>query len=262
MTRSTTQTHARTSTLLALLALACASPALAATKESGIADSATLDVTITDATHATLRLSQTWEGTRAADMRQSLDAYFGNGDGRLSPDEVAKVTAAASHDLVNQTYPGILIDGQPSRVETASVTIDGTDTNDTNVALVLHHDVGLAIAMAGADNHTFALTPLWNGTYTLRLPAGLSFGDGSGTQTGGLGAGTQLVSTFGVASQAPAPATPASAPTPSSAAAPTPTPQEVSGPSPPKHRVPAPSAVALLGAIAGAAALAARRRRR
>lgn len=248
--------------LVTLVSLACAAPAHAGAKESGVADHAILELTIVDPTNATLRLTQTWEGMRASAMRQSLDAYFGNGDGLLSADEVAKVTAAASHDLLNQSYPGILVDDQPSRVAAANVAMDGASANDTTTPLVLHHDVTLAIAMGSGESHGLAITPYWNGTYTFALPAGQAFANGAPTQSGTLHAGSQVSASFGVPPPATNETNASATPTPTIVSAPpvTSTPQEASS-SPPARVVPGVPLLAL-GAIVGGVALLARKRRK
>ena len=248
-------------TALLALALLAAAPAAHAAKESGMADHASVDLTILDATSATLKLTQTWEGARAAAMSQSLDAYFGNGDGRLAGDEIAKVTAAASHDLLNQSYPGFLVDAQPSRVTAASVTMDGADANDTTTPLALHHDVTLALSEGSDEHHSLVITPLWNGTYTFTLPSGQAFAGGSGTQTGALHAGAQVSVSFGPPQAAPQNATNETQSVVSAPPVSSTPPQEASGapPSPPRSIPGAP--LAALVAILGGVALLARKRR-
>jgi hypothetical protein len=246
--------------LVAFMALP-ASPANAALspahKATGVADQATLDVTLTSPTTATLRLDQTWEGMRAQDMRQSLDAYFGNGDKTLTPPEIAKVTAAAMHDMANQSYPGILLDGQPSRVEGVAVTLDGAAANDTTTPLTIHHEVQLLETPAAGESHVFALTPLWNGTFAIHVLPGQAFPGGNPTAEGGLVAGNQVLVTFGPAAAAAPTAAPA-APTPAAAAAPTPVPQAVVGP--PHRSVPTLGVGALVAAVVALAFLQRRTR--
>lgn len=258
-------TRNATLVVLAMLSIiAISGPATAGTvKASGVPDSTTLLLTFTNDTSALATLDQNWEGVRGNEMRQSLDAYFGNGDGKLSESEIARIAAAASKDMLAKAWDPLSVDGAAARVASVIVTMDGALGNQTGTRLVIHHAITLTIPSIAGGNHSFALASLWNGTYTIEPPAGLALnGDSkSAPVTGTLMSGNSVPFTLAPPAVVPPPTPVSSTPivTPNESVATT-TP---SGPLlPAKRGIPGPATLSVALALCVAAALLLARRRR
>ncbi|MFA5861087.1 MAG: hypothetical protein WDA16_05270 [Candidatus Thermoplasmatota archaeon] len=244
-----------TPVILALLAISTASSSLASaatTKASGVPDSTALQLSFTNATTILVRLDQKWENARGAEMRQSLDAYFGNGDGKLSFAEISRITAAASNDMRDKTFAPLTVDGAAVRVSNVSVSLSGAEANETGARLSIHHEITLATPPMEGGRHTIALASTWNGTYSIEPPAGLAVNDATspGPVTGPLSSGTSVGFTIAPPTPPPTIVTPAE-----SVAAPAPV-------LPVNHNTPGPTVVSVAIAVGLTALLLAWSRRR
>lgn len=156
-------------TLMTTAALLAAFPTASAE-----ATDATLRIDVTDAQRATAQVEQRWIGKDAASMRQSLDVFFGAGDGTLTEEEVERIRNASQADMVAGSIPFILFDGQPVRVVNATIQMQGAPGSArATEAMSMTHLIELELASANeTTEHTLTVRPIWNGELIVNAPPG------------------------------------------------------------------------------------------
>lgn len=175
------------------------------------------------------RSVQTWEGSNARDMRQSLDAYFGLANKVLDAVEVDHIETASERDLANATLPFLSMGGVAPNITAADVEIEGAEGTVESIAtLSIVHVVEARVPVTEAGMRVVANTP-WNGTLSLRPPEGLVILEGGTGDVANvpLVAGRDAIVSFGPALP-PDVATPE--PQTSASPAETSAPQNVPGP--------------------------------
>ncbi|GEM_PF-6302961 len=232
-------------------------------KERGEPSSTSYDLDFSTPGAATLRVEQVWDGQRGADFRQSLDAYFGNGDGKLAPDEIGHIQSAAVHDMQNQSLPLLTVDGAAATVQSANVTLEGAEGNVSSADPVkMTHSVVLALPPQSGDSRAITFHPVWDGHADLHAPDGQVFvlpGTTQGVAAPGIDVTAQSSVTFTMRPQTAqdqtgAPATPSSGgggsaatPTSNGSGGNASAPQESAKP---PRKVPLPSVALVVGACA------------
>ena len=230
-------------------------------KERGAATNSHASLFFETPSQASLEFDETWDVAHAPAARQSLDAYFGNGDGKLSSAEVQAIMTASADDMTGASSGIFSIDGGNLTVTIANATIDGAD--DPAAPLVIHVHQTLAFpTLDPTQPHTLRVTPLATGDVMIQAPPGFVL---PATDRVPLRAGTPV----DVKIAPPAPPTPSVTATPTPAASPTPSPMPTVSEStaakpatPPKSFVPAPALVLVTITIVGSALLLQRLRRR
>lgn len=193
--------HSLTITLALAAALALSAMPIASAQDGGDAssgdgktdaapDRADFTVELRDATTAVVTVEQHWEGQNAKSFRQSLDVFFGAGDGKLTEDEAARIADATAQDMRNKTLPFVSFDGQSGIVSDVTVDLSGAVGGaSSTTALVMRHVIDVELTPAEGDAHTLTINPIWSGDGEVRVPAGWTV-DGESTATASLTAGS------------------------------------------------------------------------
>jgi hypothetical protein len=249
-------------TLGALVACGLA-PAVAA---QGTATDADLRIEIESPDRAVATVEQRWDGAAAKSMRQSLDVFFGTGDGVLAESEVERIARATETDMRNQTLPFVSFDGQSSRVRDVQLSFEGAAGQaNASTPLVMKHVIRLDLLPGDGEEHTLTVDPLWNGTVHVVAPASWAAqgGNASGNEaTAEMAADTPVTFTF-----VPGAAEPGTRPGGAVGVDGNETPQESTGeggaqPGERPNSIPAGGALVMAAALAVAAMLSGLRRRR
>lgn len=230
-------------------------------QNSGVADEAVVDFTLTADDSATVTIEQRWDGENAKGMRQSLDVFFGAGDGTLAPGEVEDIADASEKDIQGQALPLFTYDDAPVKVRSVDITIHNASGLVTSTDTVrMSHKLELELKPAAGDNHTLTVSPFWDGRIDVHAPEGViivhesGLGSPTGTETrdlgGSLAARTNATLTFAPAPEQTGGSGLAEDPEESTGAAPGKTPNTVPGPG-----------IVLVAAGLGIALLLARRNR-
>lgn len=247
--------------IMAAITITLATLPAAGAQSSGVADEAVVDFTLVDETSATVTIEQRWDGDNAKGMRQSLDVFFGAGDGTLAPSEVEQIAEASEDDVRGQALPLFAFDGAPVKVKEVNISIHNASGPVESFDTVrMTHKLDLELTPAAGENHTLTLSPFWDGRVAIHAPegmvvqgeTGLGSPTGSGTRdlSGSLAARTHTNVTF-----APAPEQTGSG------LAGDPEESVDAGPGQTPNTIPAPGLVALAAGILGVAlALKARRK--
>lgn len=217
--------------VLALALSAFAATGAFAAKTSAVPTDVGIQIEMTAPDHATIHSVQTWNGSAAHDMRQSLDAYFGTGSGDLSADEVMQIENASEADLANHTLPFVRFGGQEPMVLSAQVRlVDAAGAVSSTGPMSVDHLIEVAVPPTADGNGTLEVDSRWNGTMSFSPPPGYvvtSSPQGAAYRFDGpISSEGSLSLSYG-----PEEATPATAePTPEGNATPTSEPQESAAP--------------------------------
>lgn len=168
--------------LILLTAVALAIAAMpSASAANGVATRGDLLIEIESPERAHATVEQHWEGEDARGLRQSLDVFFGAGDGQLTAGEVDNIVFATQEDMRGGTIPYFAIDGNGARVANVSLTLtDAPGSAESTAPITMRHVIELALTPGAGPEHTLTILPLWNGTLTVRTPEGWTV---SGTDT-------------------------------------------------------------------------------
>lgn len=152
--------------------------------QSGAADTADVEFTLVSPEEATVTVRQEWQGQKAHSMRQSLDAFFGAGDGNLTADEVDRIERASEDDVRNRTLPLFFMDGNPMNVTEVRLEIENASGPVSSTQpLTMQHELRLAIQAApDAQEYTLRVSPLWPGEIRVTAPAGWHIAEDEGLQ--------------------------------------------------------------------------------
>lgn len=177
----------------------------------GIADNADVEFRLHAEDSATVTITQSWQGERAQDMRQSLDTFFGAANGTLTDEEVERIERATEQDVNNQTLPLFFFDERPVQIASVELQIEGAAGDvESRQPLTMRHVMDLNLQAApGAQEHNLTISPLWPGQVNVSAAEGWHIaqnetlqGSPGANATGSFTAGQSMTVTF-VAGQAP-----------------------------------------------------------
>ncbi len=135
-------------------------------------------VEIVSETEARVTVKQTWTEQEATDFRQSLDVIFGDGNGKLTPEEIERIRIATKDDVQNKSFPMVRWDGSDSQVTTVDFTLENAEGDiASNEPISTRHMLTLALTAADAARHRLQVDAIRNGSLMVKAPAGWTVSD-------------------------------------------------------------------------------------
>lgn len=139
-----------------------------------------LDIQVQEDGTAHAFVEQTWNDDDAKRMRQSLDAYFGAGDGTLSPSDLERIARATEADMRAKQLGWLTSEGVDYLIANVSVDFaNATGPVEATHPLSMTHELQLRLnATAASANNTTGATqglriqPLWPGELLVQPPPG------------------------------------------------------------------------------------------
>lgn len=120
-------------------------------------------------------VQQTWSGEDARRMRQSLDAFFGTGDGTLTPTELDRLSQATEADMRGKSLDWLTLQGQNFTIHNVTVTFgNASGPVNSTLPLTTTHVLQLGASNTSVtDGAQLMLRPIWSGNLSLVPPEGL-----------------------------------------------------------------------------------------